>query len=116
MSGASRVRSSTAGSIFFAVAKVSALSRTADRALSVISKVGSELCDIDCGMADPYLLLDYLLQMNAAGWRDEWWPRNRYGSAAALPQGSLVRQRHTKKDTRKMAAGYQQLPAGPITR
>jgi hypothetical protein len=79
--------------------------------LSVISKVGSELCDIDCGMAGPYLLLDYLLQMNAAEWRDEWWPRNRYGSAAAVPQGLLVRQ-----DMRRMAASCQQLRASPITR
>ncbi len=51
MSGTSRQRSSfTAGSIFLAAAKASALSRMADSALRLISKTGSEACDRDCGM------------------------------------------------------------------
>src|SRR5580704_7720095 len=50
MSGARRERSSTAGSIFFAVAKASALSRMADSALRLISKTGSAAWDIENGM------------------------------------------------------------------
>jgi len=50
MSGASRQPSSTAGSIFFVAAKASALSRTTESALRLISKTGSDACDKDCGM------------------------------------------------------------------
>jgi hypothetical protein len=53
MSGDRRECSSTAGSIFFAVAKASALSRMADSALRLISKTGSAAWDIANGMAVP---------------------------------------------------------------
>src|SRR5580704_8537960 len=51
MSGDRRECSSTVGSIFFAMAKASALSRMADSAVRLISKTGSAAWDIENGMS-----------------------------------------------------------------
>jgi hypothetical protein len=53
MSGASRVRRSTVGSIFLAAAKASALSRRAESALRPVSKTDSDAPDIEKGMGTP---------------------------------------------------------------
>src|SRR4051794_23575870 len=53
MSGASRQPTRTEGSTFFAAANASALSRTADIALSPISKAGRDAWDSETGMIDP---------------------------------------------------------------
>src|SRR6478735_10335820 len=85
MSGANRVLSRTAGSIFLAAANASALSRMADSALRPISNVGSDARDIENDMR---LFLDLV------NWRSRIAPpddeRDRsvfqvYAGASALP-------------------------------
>src|SRR5579863_7071744 len=60
MSGDSRERKSTAASNFLAAAWASALSRMADSALRLISKTGSEACDMVSGMDGVHCLGDWV--------------------------------------------------------
>src|SRR5580704_17608204 len=91
MSGDRRECSSTVGSIFFAMAKASALSRMADSALRLFSKTGSAAWDIENGMVRFFGLAKLL------------WPGHRRAKHAVLRTvpghddiGNVIRTNETR--------------------